>query len=99
MMTTGVKRLTMTVALLGAGAYAVYTLRGPRGIPGFLERQEEIRRLQTQNADLERENLRKREQIERLKNSDAEKDRIIRERLKLLRPGEKTFIFGDQKKP
>lgn len=86
------------MALVGAGAFAVYTLRGPQGIPSFLERQEEIRRLQMQNSDLDRENQRTREQIERLRTSDSEKDRVVRERLKLLRKGEKTFIFGEPKK-
>ena len=97
-MTPAVRKLTLTAALIGAGAFAVYTLQGPRGIPNFLERREEIRRLQMQNADLQRENERKREQIERLRSSDSEKDRVIRERLKLLRPGEKTFIIHEGKK-
>ena len=76
--------------------FAVIALRGPQGIPALLEKRREIQVLQEQNADLQKENERKRERIVRLNESQAEQELEIRNRLKLLRKGETSFILPDQ---
>ena len=73
--------------------YGVLSLRG--GIPALLNKQQEISRLQQQNANLAREIEYKRQRIERLKHSTAEQEREIRKQFHMLRPGETTFILSD----
>ncbi len=76
------------------------TLRG--GIPALIQKQGEIRTLEKQNADLAREIEFRRERIQRLREDESEQELEIRQRLKLVRPGEKVFILQEpvaQKNP
>jgi cell division protein FtsB len=77
---------------------ALIALRGPQGIPALMEKRKEIRLLQEQNADLQKDNERRRDRIVRLQVSGAEQELEIRNRLKLLRKGETSFILPDQPK-
>lgn len=79
--------------------YGVVALRGPRGIPALFEKRREIRQLEEQNAAIAAEIERRRERIERLRHSGTEQEMEIRKQLKLLRPGETTFILPDPPKP
>ena len=86
------------VAVLVAASYAFVTLRG--GIPALIQKQGEIRTLEKQNADLAREIEFRRERIQRLREDESEQELEIRQRLKLVRPGEKVFILQEPvKKP
>ncbi|HEX5430456.1 MAG TPA: septum formation initiator family protein [Bryobacteraceae bacterium] len=69
-------------------------LRGPQGFQALLEKRHEIRQLQDRNAALAHDNDLRRERIERLKDSPSEQEMQIR-KLKLLKPGETTFILPD----
>jgi cell division protein FtsB len=91
-----IRRIGILAALAIVGAYAFVALRGPRGMPALMEKRREIRELEEQNANLEREIQRKRERIERLKNSPSEQEMEIRKQLKLLRPGETSFILPEK---
>jgi cell division protein FtsB len=75
---------------------AVIALRGPNGIPALAEKRKQIQTLQEMNASLAADNERKRIRIEKLKHSRAEQELEIRERLKMLRPGETQLILPDQ---
>ncbi len=86
------------IATLALAGYGWMALRGPQGIEALLEKHREIRQLQERNADVARENERRREHIRRLKDSQSEQDMEIRRQLKLLRPGETTFILPDAPK-
>ena len=81
-----------------AVAYGWIALRGPQGVEALLEKHREIRALQEQNAVVAREIERRKERIRRLKESQSEQDMEIRKQLKLLRPGETTFILPDSPK-
>lgn len=94
-MTSVLRRIGVIAVIAVIGAYAFVALRGPRGVPAFLEKRKEIRALEEQNANLSREIQRKRERIERLKHSPSEQEIEIRKQLKLLRPGETSFILPD----
>ena len=78
------------------GVFGVIALRGPNGIPALMEKRKEIQTLQEFNASLAADNERKRARIEKLKHSRAEQELEIRERLKLLRPGETQIILPEQ---
>ena len=97
---SSVAKLGYGVAVLVAASYAFVTLRG--GIPALIQKQSEIRTLEKQNADLAREIEFRRERIQRLREDESEQELEIRQRLKLVRPGEKVFILQEpvaQKNP
>lgn len=99
-MRSSVAKLGYAVAVLVAASYAFVTLRG--GIPALIQKQSEIRTLEKQNADLAREIEFRRERIQRLREDESEQELEIRQRLKLVRPGEKVFILQEpvaQKNP
>lgn len=87
----------MGVAVLAA--YAVTALRGPQGVQVLFEKYREIRKLEAHNAAAAVENERRKERIERLRSSPSEQEMEIRKQLKLLRPGETTFILPDAPRP
>jgi cell division protein FtsB len=86
----------LTVAILGA--YALTALRGPQGLQALFEKYREIRTLEARNAAAIVENQRRRERIEQLRSNTSEQEMEIRKQLKLLRPGETTFILPDAPK-
>jgi len=79
-------------AFLGVAAYAFVTLRGPRGIPALMEKQRQIQAMEKRNAEAAKEIERMRERIQRLHDDPAQQELEIRERLKLVHPGEKVYI-------
>ncbi len=79
-------------------AYAITALRGPQGVQALFEKYREIRTLEAQNAAAVAENQRRRERIDRLRTNTSEQEMEIRKQLKLLRPGETTFILPDAPK-
>ena len=89
------RRLGYLLAIALVAGYGWIALRGPQGIPALLEKRREIRQLQEDNAAIARENDKRRERIRRLENNTSEQEMEIRKQLKLLRPGETTFILPD----
>ena len=87
-------RFTYVLAFFLVVSYAFFALRGPRGIPGLMEKRRQIDALEKSNAALAQEIERKREHIERLSHNPAEQELEIRQRLKLVHPGEKVFILN-----
>jgi cell division protein FtsB len=79
-------------------AYAWIAVSGPQGLQALLEKRREIRQLQEQNSALTREIEHRRDRIRRLEDSPSEQEMEIRKQLKLLRPGETTFILPDAPK-
>ena len=79
--------------------YAFIAFRGPQGIPTLMQKQGEVRSLQEQNADLVRDIQALRNRINDLEQKRDAQELEIRERLKVLRPGERRFIVPDQPKP
>ncbi|MCX6620068.1 MAG: septum formation initiator family protein [Acidobacteria bacterium] len=84
----------LLVAVFAAG-FVITTLRGPQGIPALMEKRREIQELQEKNANLMQEIQMKRDRLKRLRDSEAEQEEEIRKRLKLLRPGETSFILPE----
>jgi cell division protein FtsB len=91
-------RIAYLAVFLAVLTYAFFTLHGPHGIPGLLEKQRQIREMQQRNAELDKEIERKRDHIKRLTDNPAQQELEIRERLKLVKPGEKVYITGDPAK-
>ena len=92
------RRGGLVLAAAFIAAYGWMALRGPQGIQALADKHRQIRQLQEQNAAMALDNERRREHIRLLKESPSEQDREIRKQLKLLRPGETTFILPDAPK-
>jgi len=91
-------RTAYIVVFAIAATYVVATLGGPRGVPAVLARQKQVQRLEERNAQLAREIERKRDHILRLQNDANAQDILIRERYKLVHPGDTVFITGQPDK-
>jgi cell division protein FtsB len=91
-------RTVYIVVFLMATTYALATLSGARGIPAVLARQKQIQRLEDRNAQLARDIERKRDHIRRLQNDASEQELEIRDRYKLVHPGDTVFITGQPDK-
>jgi cell division protein FtsB len=92
------RRTGWVAAATLALAYAWMAFRGPQGIESLLQKHHEIRDLQEQNAEKARQIETLRERIKRLEQSGSEQELEIRKELKLLRPGETTFLLPDAPK-
>ena len=88
------RRIPVLIAA-SVGVYVWIAVRGPQGLQTLIEKHKEIRQLEEQNAELRLENERRRERIRRLEESQSEQEMEIRKQLKLLRPGETTFILPE----
>ena len=91
------KGILLGLLLVATGAWAA--VNGPRGLKVLLEKREEIKRLQEENAALEAENARRRERLHRLEENHAEQQLEIRKQLHLQRGNETTFLLADPAAP
>ena len=91
--------LVFFTAVTLAATYGYLTLRKPQGIPALHGKWNEIRQMEEDNAALERENDYRRKRIYKLRDNASEQELEIRKKLKLLRPGETSFILPEQPKP
>jgi cell division protein FtsB len=98
-MTSSVRRVLILVVFALIGAYGLAELRGPQGLPALKEKWNEIRQFEEENANLQRENDYRRDRIKKLESSPSEQELEIRKKLKLLRPGETSFILPGQSTP
>lgn len=90
------RKVGYAALLLGGAAYGFVELRGPNGVSAITQRQQEIRKLEKENQELHREIEAKKLRIDRLKNNPEEQEMEIRKELKLMKPGEKSYIMPDQ---
>jgi cell division protein FtsB len=94
-----IRRIAVLIVFVLVGVYGYMSLRGPQGVPALMDKWREIRKLEEDNANLQRENDYRRDRIKKLQESPSEQELEIRKQLKLLRPGETSFILPDQPKP
>jgi cell division protein FtsB len=97
-MNNSLRRAILLIVFALIGAYGLVELRSPQGIPALKQRWDDIRKLEEENANLQRENNYRRERIQKLESSSSEQELEIRKKLKLLRPGETSFILPPQPK-
>ncbi len=72
----------------------IFGLRVPQSYMAWRAKNVKIRALERENADLKRENEKRRIWIEDLKNNRSAQERVIRERLQKQREGDTTFMLG-----
>lgn len=90
--------LAAAAALIGLGAYAAIMLGGPQGVSALVEKRQEIRKLEDQNATLARDIEAKKQRIERLKN-DPMTQELELEKLGLLHKKDTQFKIAGEHKP
>jgi cell division protein FtsB len=98
-MKNAVRRTVFLLVVGVIGVYGYLALRGPQGLPALREKWREIRTLEEDNANLQRENQYRRDRIKKLEENPSAQEMEIRKKLKLVRPGETSFILPDQPKP
>jgi cell division protein FtsB len=91
-----IRRVVFLIAFALVGAFGYITLRSPQGLPALRQKWSEIRQLEEQNAALQRENEYRGARIKKLQQNPSEQELEIRKKLKLLRPGETSFILPEQ---
>jgi cell division protein FtsB len=94
-----VKRVAFSVGVVLIAIYGYFTLSGPRGIPGVMDKRHEIRQLQEKNADLAREIAIKRERIRKLTLSESEQGLQIRRDTQKVQEGDTEFMLPNHPKP
>ncbi|MBV8549728.1 MAG: septum formation initiator family protein [Acidobacteriaceae bacterium] len=82
-------------ALAGLGAYATIMLRGPQGLSAWSEKRHEIRVLEEQNANLQRDIEAKKIRIEKLK-TDPSTQILELEKLGFLHEHDTQFKIAGQ---
>ncbi|HTC90729.1 MAG TPA: septum formation initiator family protein [Bryobacteraceae bacterium] len=98
-MSSSVRRVVILVVFALIGAFGLAELRGPQGLPALRGKWNEIRQFEEENANLQRENDYRRDRIKKLESNPSAQELEIRQKLKLLRPGETSFILPEQDKP
>jgi cell division protein FtsB len=92
------RRLSVFAGLVVLGAYMLIALRGQHGIGALQKKQEEIRAVQEQNAELKREIEERKARNRRLRENPEEQELEVRRRLNLLKKGEKHFVVPEKPK-
>lgn len=77
---------------------ALDTMVGERGALHLWRLRGEKNRLDEQNFRMQKENAALRERISRLRNDDAFLEKLAREELNLVRPGEVVYRFSSREK-
>jgi len=78
---------------LVVGAYAVYALRRPEGIPALIDKWTEVRTLEQSNQRLRLEIDGKKDRIRALKEKESELEIEMRRELQHLKKDEKMLII------
>jgi cell division protein FtsB len=94
-MKISIAKAAYLAGVLLLAVYGFVTMRGRDGVQALMDKRERIRRMEERNANLARELEARRDRITRLKESQSEQELEIRQRLKLVKPGEKVFILQD----
>jgi cell division protein FtsB len=83
-------------ALAGLAAYATIMLRGPQGISALSEKRQEIRSLEEENANLQRDIEAKKQRIQKLK-TDPSTQELELERLGFVHQHDTQFKVTGQR--
>ena len=86
------------LVLLGI-TYGVVVLRGPHGIAALRAKQNQIQELEQRNENLQRAIEEQKTRIEGWRSNPDRQEIEIRQRLKLVKPGEKVYILQDGHEP
>ena len=81
---------TLSLSIVALGLFAIF---GDRGVLHLLRLRNEKRSLDEQNYVLQKENAALRQKIAKLRQDDYSLEKLAREELNLVRPGEIIYRF------
>jgi cell division protein FtsB len=97
-MNPDVFRVGRIAAFFATAVLLFFGLRVPQTIATWEAKQQKIRQVQRENADLEKDLAQKRERVRKLRDDRAEQELEIRRMLRYQREGETSiYIPGPQK--
>lgn len=84
------------LVLISGAVYGFVELRGPNGtVAQLMQKRQRVHSLEETNARLHREIEAETARIKRLEDNPEENEIEIRKRLKLVKPGEKSYILQE----
>ncbi len=89
-------KISYAIVLLTGVTYGFFEMRGPNGPSRLMGKRQEIKALEQQNEALHKEIEAKKNRIDRLRDNPEEQELEIRKRLKLVKPGEQSYILQEQ---
>ena len=92
------RRFLIIVIGLGLFALVVHTVFGERGYLGLRSQRGEYERLRQEVQKLEEENQQLKEEIKALKTDPSAIERVAREELKMVKPGEVVITLPEKKR-
>ena len=90
--------IVIICGLIGLAAYAAIMLRGPKGLTALDEKRKTVQELEDQNANLLKQIEDQKKLIEKLQKDPGTQERFVRQRTGKTRPGDTSFVLGDQTK-
>jgi cell division protein FtsB len=88
-----IQKAALFLCFTALGTYAYVTFQGPHGIPALKEKRRQIVALQEENATLAANNRKLADYVDKLGNDKNAQQKKVRERLKLLQPGETQLML------
>jgi cell division protein FtsB len=88
-----IQKAALFLCFTALAMYAYVTYHGPHGIPALSEKRRQIVALQEENATLSANNRKLADYVEKLGKDKNTQQKKIRERLKLLQPGETQLML------
>lgn len=98
-MSSSLQRAVYLVLTLVGVTYAAFMLRGPQGIPALVEKWDEVRKLEKENAEINEKIRQKQERIRRLDQRQEELELEFRKEMQEVKPGEKILILPEAEEP
>jgi cell division protein FtsB len=89
------RRIGFVAATAVLTAYAGVAVFGPQGFFSLRERYQEIRRVERENADIERGNKELRDLIGKVRDSRSQQEVIVKDKLKYTHKNETQFVLSD----
>jgi cell division protein FtsB len=94
------RRHWVAILLAGAGIGLFASgLRGYRGVAGVVELRRELGEMESESFDLVQQDHEARRRLDALREDDHELERVARQQLHLVRPGEVLYVLEDQRHP
>jgi cell division protein FtsB len=89
------RRIGFVAATAVLAGYAAVALFGPQGFFTLRERYQEIRRLERENAEIERGNKELQDLIVKVRNSRSQQEVIVKDKLKYTHKNETQFVLPE----
>ena len=96
MLASFLRPIAIVAALAGLAAYATIMLRGPQGLSALADKRAEIRKMEEQNANLQRDIDAKRTRIQKLKTDPSTQEMEL-ERLGYVHRNDTQFKITGQR--